>query len=294
MKIVFIGCVQFSLSMLQQLLKITEAQVIGIVTREQSSFNSDFVSLAPLANQYNIPVFFAQKNEQDSLRDWIVAMEPDIIYCFGWSYLLRSDIIDIPEKGIIGYHPAELPKNRGRHPIIWPLVLGLGQTASTFFYITEDADSGKIIDQKIVAIDSNENARTLYNKLENVAKAQLKDFTLKIITGTLISFPQDESQSNHWRKRSKEDGKIDWRMSAKAIDGLVRALSKPYPGAHCLFDDKEVKIWKVEIQDTDTCNIEPGKVIDVSDTRITVKCYDKAIQIVDHEFIIMPKKGSYL
>ena len=61
-------------------------------------------------------------------------MHPDLIICVGWSQILKSEILNIPKLGVIGFHPSKLPENRGKHPIIWSLVLGKKETASTFFH----------------------------------------------------------------------------------------------------------------------------------------------------------------
>ena len=65
--------------------------------------------------------------------------------------------------GVLGYHPTKLPANRGRHPLIWSLVLGLKQSASTFFFLDQDADSGDIISQKDFEILNTDDALALYN-----------------------------------------------------------------------------------------------------------------------------------
>ena len=78
--------------------------------------------------------------------------------------------------GVLGYHPAELPKNRGRHPIIWALVLGLKRTASTFFFMDEGADTGDILSQYKINISKNDNAETLYNRIIEVAMKQVDEF----------------------------------------------------------------------------------------------------------------------
>ena len=79
---------------------------------------------------------------------WIQDLNPDLIFCLGWSSLLKRSTLDIPKFGVIGYHPSLLPKNKGRHPIIWALALGLKETGSTFFLMNEGVDTGKIINQK--------------------------------------------------------------------------------------------------------------------------------------------------
>ena len=95
--------------------------------------------------------------------------------------IIKKEILDLPKVGVIGYHPALLPKNRGRHPLIWPIVLGLNQTGSTFFFMDEGADSGDILSQKEVLIDSQTYAKDLYLKIIEVAKEQVRTFLPQLI-----------------------------------------------------------------------------------------------------------------
>jgi methionyl-tRNA formyltransferase len=301
MKIIVIGCVRFSHQALKQLLSMKNSaiEVIGVITRRQSKINSDFCSLEPLANANNIPCFVAEGNDQLPMARWLEEKSPDVIYCLGWSYLLKKEILNIPKLGVIGYHPAALPQNRGRHPIIWALALGLKQTASTFFLMDEGADSGDIISQRFVTIENTDDAGTLYQKLTDIALEQITEFTKQLATGTLTKYPQNHLHANYWRKRSVKDGEIDWRMSAEGIYNLVRALTHPYVGAHCMYKNEEVKIWKVQIVEDSTFtsninNLEPGKVLKSDGTTIVVKCGDGAVQLIDHEFNDLPEEGSYL
>ena len=165
--------------------------------------------------------------------------------CFGdYKKMNRNELIKIKTINFFGYHPAALPKNRGRHPIIWALALGLKKTASTFFFIDEGADTGNLIDQRMVLIDEEDEARALYLKLIEQAKKQLKDILPIINNKNYHGTPQDDSLSNYWRKRDKSDGQIDWRMSADMVHMLVKALSKPYIGAHFTSKNIEYKVWK--------------------------------------------------
>ena len=91
---------------------------------------------------------------------------------------------------------------------------------------------------------------------------QLKRFVPKLIDGTLKSTPQISHSTNYWRKRSKKDGIIDWRMNSNTIN-LVRALTKPYPRASLFYKDKEYKVWQSEIELINFSNIEPGKILDI-------------------------------
>ena len=294
MKILFIGTVKFSYKALFCLLE-NDYDVVGVITKRVSKFNADFYDLTPLAKKNNIPIKYRFKDNEDELISFISEKKPDIIYCFGWSHILPNKILKLPPYGVVGFHPAELPNNRGRHPIVWAIFLDLQQTSSTFFLMDKEADTGDIISQEIIRIE-NDNAATLYKKITNVALKQILVFSKKLQNnnGIIKTTVQDKKKGNYWRKREKNDGRIDFRMSSKAIVNLVNSLTKPYIGAHIEIDDMDIVIWKVIEEFTTHNNFEPGKVLDIKGNEIIVKTYDSSIRIIEHEFFKLPKKGDYL
>ncbi|MGZ3769103.1 MAG: formyltransferase family protein [Bdellovibrio sp.] len=295
MKIAFIGCVEFSERILSRLLSTSGMDICCIITRRSSAFNSDFRDLTPLANSHNVPVFYAEGNNQVDMSAFLRTHLPDVIFCFGWSYLLNKDILSLSKLGVVGFHPAALPANRGRHPLIWALALGLNKTASTFFWMDEGADSGDILNQKEIVISSDDDAGVLYAKVTETALSQVDEFLQQLKDGNIIRSKQDSSQANYWRKRGRADGQIDFRMSAQAIHNLVRALTKPYVGAHILTKNGDVKVWKTRISPRSyPVNIEAGQVLDVRENVILVKTYDGAVEVLEHEFNPLPIKGDYL
>ena len=293
MRIVFIGTVEFSLKALDKLLELN-ANVVGVCTKERSNFNADFADLTPICRKNNIPYKFIEDINSKENVEWIKSLKPDVVFCFGWSSLIKKELLNLSPMGVVGYHPAKLPQNRGRHPLIWTLVLGLEKSASTFFFMDEGADSGDILSQVEFEIDYKDDARSLYDKTTNIALKQIENFLPKLENNTYKRIKQDYSKANYWRKRTKKDGEIDFRMSGRAIYNLVRALTKPYVGAHLIYKEKEIKVWKVEEVECNLKNIEPGKILEVKDNTVLVKCYDNAIRILEHEFDELPKEGEYL
>jgi methionyl-tRNA formyltransferase len=293
MKIVFIGSVKFSLSALELLLDL-KSQIVGICTLKNSDSNSDFVDLSKISTEHGIPwIYSADINSQESIN-WIKSKEPDVILCFGWSKMLKKDVLNLPKFGVIGFHPTLLPANRGRHPIIWALSLGLQKTGSTFFFMDEGVDNGDLISQREIRIDVEDNAETLYEKLTNVALDQIREFLPNLKNGSIHRIKQNELQSNTWRHRSDKDGKIDWRMSAHAIHNLVKAISKPYPGAYFEYKNERIIVWKTSIILGTKENLEPGKIISISENGTVVKCGDESIQLHVTEPNFSPKVGCYL
>jgi len=293
MKIVFIGAVIFSEKTLEKLITL-KADIAGVCTLKKSSFNADHVDLTQLCMKHNIPVRYTTDVNSDENISWIKTFVPDVIFCFGWSRLLKTDLLNLAPLGVLGYHPAALPANRGRHPLIWALILGLNETASTFFFMDDGADSGDIVSQYPIKISENDNAGTLYKRITETSLEQIDEFLPTLQSGDCKRIKQDHSKSNTWRKRDKNDGKIDWRMSAITIHNLVRGLTKPYIGAHIKYKDEIIKVWETKVIRGGEENIEPGKVILVDNDGIVVKTGENAIRLIKTDPVLDIGPGSYL
>jgi len=293
MKIIFIGSVYFSKVMLEKLIDLN-ANIVGVITKQNSDLNSDFVDLSTISTINNIPFLYSKNiNNQETIY-WIKKLKSDIIFCFGWSSLLKKDVLKICPMGVLGFHPALIPENRGRHPLIWAKILGLEKSGTTFFFMDEGADTGDILDQKEFKIFFHDDAASLYKKMIINSVDQLKTFLPKLISNNYPKIKQS-NPGNTWRKRSQIDGLIDFRMTSESICNLVRGLSKPYVGAHCIYRNNEIKIWEVELSNCDLNNFEPGKVLDIENNNtIKVKTSDSAILLTKHNFEILPSVGKYI
>lgn len=294
MKILYIGCVTSSYEFLRSIVENTEAEIVGVITKMKSTYNADHYSLHAFCEEKKISWINYKDNEQ--MIEYIQSKQPDIIYCFGWSQLLPKEVYTLPRLGAVGYHPTLLPKNRGRHPIIWTIALGLKETGSTFFKLTELPDAGDILNQKKLKLDEFENAYSLYRKLITLGKSQVIEMTNMLMTNSIVPIKQNESEATTWRKRSKRDGLIDWRMDAQTILRLINALTKPYVGAHFEFNDQDIIVWEAEIlNDRDVTDVEPGKVISVgSHNQFTIKTSNNLLKVNCFEGEFIPKVGMYL
>jgi len=294
LNVVFIGCVEVSRELLKATLRIPEVEVRGVITRSASSINADFHSLKDLAAEHNVPCILAEGNKQGRLASFIQENNADCVFCFGWSYLLKPEVLTAAPMGVIGYHPAALPRNRGRHPLIWALALDLNESGSSFFVMDEEADSGPIVDQRIFQIQPNDDATDLYRKMIENATAQVADFAPRLARGDIIPKPQDASLANNWRKRGMPDGEIDFRMSTRAISCLVRALTRPYVGAHFMHHSMPFTVWACREADWPERNIEPGKVLKRDGASLLVKTFDGAVWLNEHTCAHPPEPGEYL
>jgi methionyl-tRNA formyltransferase len=294
MKVLFIGSVAFSGALLKTLFTIPEAEIIGIITKSKSNFNSDHQDLSTFAVERNVPYKYVKDINAAHIIEWISSLKPEVIFCFGWSSLIKEQLIGLPPKGIIGYHPTLLPKNRGRHPLIWALALGLEKTGSTFFKMDGGADSGPIVHQVEVPISPEDTAKSLYKKMMSTAQKQLKSWVPLMQRDEHDLLEQEHTKANYWRKRGKKDGEIDFRMNSDSIINLVRALTKPYVGAHAIYEDKEFKIWSCKKGDEFSSCFEPGKILSIDAFGVTVKTGDASVILTKHALPNVLKEGDYL
>ena len=281
MKIVFIGGVKFSHAILEAILKkgfLIDAVFSYDESKEKNY--SDYVSFNKITKKYKIKHVKVMNINDIQNVELIKKIQPDLILVMGWSQLLKNEILKIPQIGVIGSHPTELPKYRGRAPIPWTILKDLKKSAETFFWIEEGTDDGDILDQEIFLIDSDEDAKSLYHKIIDLGKKMILKNLKLIEQGTIIRKKQDSTKFiENWNKRTVEDGKINWTSPSNDIYKLVRATTEPYPGAFTFFRNGKIKIWRALL--TNQSSSEPGKIMQINKLGVFVGTLDNMIILQD-------------
>ena len=185
-----------------------------------------------LTRQWCIQERSGTSHEQTMLRS-LAQFEPDLV--LSWSYGLRipNFILDLPKIGAINIHGGLLPEWRGANILNWVLIEGATETGVTAHWMTEGFDEGPIIAQQTLSIDFLDTAWTLSNKLRHLSSQLLSSLLTDIEVGVVLpSQSQDDSQARYYKRRTPEDGQIDWQKSNLEIYNLIRALVTPWPGAY--------------------------------------------------------------
>ena len=296
-RVVFIGAVECSRHCLLEVLKCGVKPVaLFTLPPEKAKLHSDYADLSDIGAEHAIPLHRVEDINNPVNAGLIQKYEPDVIFVWGWSRIIQEHVLKIPRLGCVGLHPSLLPENRGRHPIIWAILLGLEYTGLTFFWMDGGADSGDILAQKRIPLAPDEDARSLYDKVKLAASDLIPKFLPRLADGTYDRVPQDQTRASTWRKRGRSDGAIDFRMCAVTIERLVRALTRPYGGAHIAIGDGEVKIWRAKALPLpeEYRNGEFGRVVAVKEREIMVRAGEGLVVLSDHEFEPLPAAGEYL
>ena len=295
MNIVFIGNSKISISFLKELKKYNFNIFVFNKLNNQKKFVDDFVDLTEHFKGSKIKFFKYKKINSIKVINVLKQIKPIYIFSLGSSDIIKKKILDIPKFGTIGFHPTKLPQNRGNHPIIWTIILGLRESATTFFYINEKIDDGDIISQKSFKIPRNVNSKQLFKIITRNSLAQFKKILIKIKSNLKLQIIRNNNieVSNYLRKRSYKDGIINWNMSFDIISRHVRALSYPYSGAEFVFKRKRIKIFNIK-KIKKNLKHKPGKIIKVNNKSFDIACYDYEIRVLSFYPIIDLKKISYL
>jgi methionyl-tRNA formyltransferase len=277
LKIIYISGVQFGYELLSSLLEHEKSISLIISYEDQKKKNySDFANFNEISKKYNVLHKQVDKINDKKNVELIRSLQPDLIFVMGWSQLLSDELIDIPKIGIIGSHPTELPKYRGRAPIPWTILKNLTQSALTFFWINPGTDEGPIENQKFFKIDQSDDASSIYKKIIDIGKNMILEDLELIESGELRKIPQDQTKFiENWPKRQPDDGKINWSKSSSDIHRLIRASTHPYPGAFTYFGKKKIKIWKATISSDKSNGI--GRIMEITDDKIKVGTADSSI-----------------
>jgi len=216
----------------------------------------------------------------------IKQLKPDYIFVAGWSELLTNEILNVPVKGTIGFHPSKLPNDRGRSVLAWQIEDGYSETALSMFYYNEIPDEGDIIASEPIKIEVNDYINDVLDKVDAATYNLMYAYFPLLRNDRAPRKKQNLNEGNFRRLRKEIDSIIDWNKNSNAIYNKIRAISRPYPGARGLIDKIQYTVWESEVVDTFPFgeNEAPGTLIaKLYDNSLIVKTRDSFLRVLKYE-----------
>jgi methionyl-tRNA formyltransferase len=208
---------------------------------------SGYCRLDDVAASSDIPYWdFTNINDANVLRV-VQSLSPDLLFVVGLSQLVKSDLLAVPVIGCIGFHPTWLPEGRGRAALAW-LTLNSRSGAATFFLMKDGADDGPILAQQPFSVTNEDYASDVLRKIEAAIDVALDQWLPALKTGKWEPIAQDDSLTTYNGVRKPEDGLIDWYSSAEDIHALIRATSRPHPGAYTYLHNGKLIVWRAKLE----------------------------------------------
>lgn len=285
MKIVFMGTPDFavaSLSALQQ----AGLDIVGVVTaadkpagRGQKLSES---AVKKYAVENGLKVLQPLKLKDPIFIDELKSLAADLFVVVAFR-MLPEIVWQMPKKGTINLHGSLLPQYRGAAPINHVIINGEKETGVTTFFLKQEIDTGDIIFTDAIAIEDNETAGSLHDKLMIVGANLLVKTVKAIEADDYNEVPQPESEDLKFApKIFKDFCKVDWNQNNQTVYNHLRGLS-PYPTAFTTLNDKTLKIFNGEPEDKEP-GISTGAFLTDGKTYLKFATKDGFIKVTDVQF----------
>ncbi|HKY82065.1 MAG TPA: formyltransferase family protein [Sphingobium sp.] len=277
MKAILVGAVESTRVALNCLAASPHWELAALFTlpSDLSGRHSDFIDLSQEAEKAGARVVRVANINAEAALQTIRDLAPDYIFVIGWSQICGEDFRGTARRGVVGYHPAPLPRLRGRAVIPWTILLDEPITASSLFLIDAGVDSGPLLGQRYFHLAPDETAATLYAR-HMAALAEMLPSVLEDIAAERPRLViQDERCATYAARRRPDDALIDWAAPAATIWRSVRACGAPYPGAWTTFGaDRIVIEAAAPVPLGHHAAAMPGQIVECGPDGFTVKCGD--------------------
>lgn len=280
MRIVFMGTPEFAVPSLEALLNSAD-QIVGVVCQPDRPKGRGHQLVAPpvklAAERAGVPVLQPLKIRTPEFLQALSSWKPDVIAVAAYGRILHAPILQLPPMGCVNVHGSLLPKYRGAAPVQWAVINGETETGITTMLMDEGMDTGAMLLQAKLDILPEDTAGTLAPRLAMLGGRLLIDTFVQLKAGTLVPTKQDDQQATMAPLLKKEDGLINWTLSATSLANRVRGLS-PWPGAHTFLGDERWNIWKAVTHESVTTDT-PGTIVVVNKQSIQVATGEGLLEI---------------
>lgn len=286
LRIIYMGTPDFAVEPLKTLVEAGKDVVAVVTMPDKPAGRGHKLQFSPVkeyALKAGIPVLQPENLKSPDFLQELASFNADLQIVVAFR-MLPEAVWSMPKYGTFNLHASLLPRYRGAAPINWAVINGDKETGITTFFLKHEIDTGNIILQEKVAIDEEDNAGDVHDKLMYLG-ADLVLKTLKMIEeDNVITRPQDDAQASPAPKIFKDTAKLDFDKCAADIRNLVRGMA-PYPAAWFnikLQDGNEsmMKIFKVSTEEKNH-NYSVGTILTDGKKMLKIACKDGFINLLE-------------
>lgn len=277
LRIIFMGTPEFAVGILDTIIK-NNYDVVGVITAADKpagrgqKIKYSAVKEYALAN--NLTLLQPTNLKDEGFLAELKALNANLQIVVAFR-MLPKVVWEMPSLGTFNLHASLLPNYRGAAPINWAIINGETKTGVTTFFIDDKIDTGAMILNSEIAIEPEENAGQLHDRLMLLGSQTVID-TLKVIENGNVTttIQEDNEEIKTAYKLNKENCKIDWTKSGEEINNLIRGLS-PYPAAWCFLKDKNeelnIKIYEAKLVSEEHSHETGSLIASKKEIKIAIK-----------------------
>lgn len=244
MRVVFMGSPEFAVPSLERLI-LNQYQVVAVYTQpDKTAGRGRSLVSSPVkraAMNWELPVVQSVSFKEAAVVAQLAGLHPDVIVVAAFGQILPQSVLDIPAYGCINIHPSLLPEFRGASPVAAAILAGSEFTGVSIMLMDRGLDTGPVLARAQIPVSVQDTTGSLTAKLSLIAAPLLLEVLPGWLRGDLTPQPQDKADATYSSVLSKEDGEIDWHLSAVDIWRRVRAFH-PWPGCYTRWQGRQLKI----------------------------------------------------
>jgi methionyl-tRNA formyltransferase len=279
MRLAFLGTPAFAVPTLERIVEAGH-QVVAVLTQPDRPRGRGQQLAAPpvkeTALRLGLPVYQPERVRRPEAVEYLRGLGVDAMVVVGYGQIIPQSVIDLAPLGIINVHASLLPKYRGAGPVQWAILNGETRTGVTTMRIDAGLDTGDMLMRRETAIDPQENAIELGNRLAALGADLLVETLEGLAAGAIVAEKQDPAAATYAPLLKKQDGIIDWSKPAQTIHDQVRGL-QPWPGAYTTFRGHTLHIWRSRV--LDLAATPPGVIASVKP--LVAGCGYGALELVE-------------
>lgn len=272
MRIVFFGSGAFAIPSFEAVLGAGHTVVAAFSQPDREKGRGRALTpppLKPVAEARGVALFQPRRIREPEALAALFDFEPEIQVVVAYGQILPKAVIDVAKHGTLNVHASLLPRYRGAAPIQWAIVRGESETGVTTMQIDEGLDTGPLLLARSTPIGPAETAAQLEPRLAQLGAALLLETLRGIEAGTLTPTLQDDARATLAPILKKEDGRVDWRLSAVEIDRRVRGFT-PWPGAATTWRGQRLKLLRA--RPAGEPGAKPSAILGVLGESLAVAC----------------------
>lgn len=260
------------------------AEIAGVVCQPDRPAGRGMELRAPpvklRAQELGIPVIQPEKIRTPAFADWVRSANADVALVMAYGRILPPAVLSAPRRGCLNLHASLLPRYRGAAPITWAIVRGETETGISFMQMDEGCDTGPVFTEHRILIGEDMTADELAIDLAKLGALVVREDLARVVEGELDAKPQDSALATMAPLLKKEDGRIAWGQSSRAVHNHIRGMTS-WPGAFTSAEGKLLKVLASKVAASGKGGVEPsappGTVIAAGKQGIEVACGDGSI-----------------
>ena len=233
LRVVFFGTPDFAVPTLEALLRSRHVVAAVVTQPDRPRGRGHQVLDAPvktLAVSAGVPILQPQRLMDASFIERFTSLQADLGVVAAYGKILTDQVLAIPSRGFVNVHASLLPRYRGAAPVHRAVIAGERETGVTIMRVVRALDAGPMLAHAHRPIAAEETSDEVERDLARLGAGLLVVTLDDLAAGHLQERPQEDSLATYAHKLRKEEGLVDWGLTAEQLHNLIRGLH-PWPHA---------------------------------------------------------------